>query len=58
MSRPPPAQFKVIVSPLVAWIWIGGSIVVGGAMIAIWPAPSAARRRALARGPAPVGDAR
>jgi cytochrome c-type biogenesis protein CcmF len=42
----PAAQFRLIVSPLVAWIWIGGVIAVGGAMIAIWPAPSAARRRA------------
>jgi cytochrome c-type biogenesis protein CcmF len=47
------AQFRLIVSPLVAWIWIGGVIVVGGAMVAIWPAPSPARRRAavIARSP-------
>ncbi len=42
------AEFRLIVSPLVAWIWIGGVIVVGGALIAIWPAPSAVRRRATA----------
>jgi cytochrome c-type biogenesis protein CcmF len=42
------ADFRLIVSPLVAWIWIGGVIVVGGAMIAIWPAPSAVRRRVAA----------
>jgi cytochrome c-type biogenesis protein CcmF len=48
MRSAPAAQFRLIVSPLVAWIWIGGVIVVGGAMVAIWPAPSAARRRALA----------
>jgi len=30
------------------WIWIGGLIVCGGALIAIWPAPSAVRRRAAA----------
>ncbi len=39
-------DFRLIVSPLVAWIWIGGVIVVGGAMIALWPAPRRARRRA------------
>jgi cytochrome c-type biogenesis protein CcmF len=50
----PAAQFRLIVSPLVAWIWIGGVIAVGGAMIAIWPAPSAARRRAPAIAPAPL----
>jgi cytochrome c-type biogenesis protein CcmF len=48
LRNPPAAQFRLIVSPLVAWIWIGGVIVVGGAMIAISPAPSAARRRAPA----------
>ena len=48
MQSAAPAQFRLIVSPLVAWIWIGGVIVVGGAMIAIWPAPSAVRRRAAA----------
>jgi cytochrome c-type biogenesis protein CcmF len=45
----PPAQFHLIVSPLVQWIWIGGLIVVGGALIAAWPAPSAMRRRVRAR---------
>jgi hypothetical protein len=29
----------------VAWIWIGGGIVVGGAMVALWPVPRRARRR-------------
>ncbi|MEA2435492.1 MAG: cytochrome c-type biosis protein CcmF [Thermoleophilaceae bacterium] len=52
----PAAEFRLIVSPLVAWIWIGGVIAVGGAMIAIWPAPSAARRRAPARAPADVRE--
>jgi cytochrome c-type biogenesis protein CcmF len=46
-------DFRLIVSPLVAWIWIGGVIVVGGAMIALWPAPRRARRRA----PAPAAGA-
>ncbi len=42
---PPPAQFRAIVSPLVAWIWIGGGIVLTGALIALWPSPEATRRR-------------
>jgi cytochrome c-type biogenesis protein CcmF len=52
LQHPPPAQFHFIVSPLVMWIWIGGLIVFGGGLIAIWPAPSAMRRRVtvLARG--------
>ena len=42
---PPPAAFRAIVSPLVAWIWIGGAIAVLGALVAAL---------ALARGaPAP-----
>jgi len=45
LKNPPPAQFHLIVSPLVMWIWVGGIIVFGGGLIAIWPAPSAVRRR-------------
>ncbi|MEA2271508.1 MAG: cytochrome c-type biosis protein CcmF [Solirubrobacteraceae bacterium] len=52
----PAAQFRLIVSPLVAWIWIGGVIVVGGAMVAIWPAPSVARRRAAVIARSPVAS--
>jgi cytochrome c-type biogenesis protein CcmF len=46
---PPPATFRLIVSPLVTWIWVGAMIVIAGALIALWPAPLAARRRARAR---------
>jgi cytochrome c-type biogenesis protein CcmF len=49
MQDPPQAQFHLIVSPMVMWIWIGGLIVGGGALIAIWPAPSVVRRRVAAR---------
>jgi cytochrome c-type biogenesis protein CcmF len=45
LKAPPPAQLHLIVSPLVLWIWIGGLIVLGGALIAAWPAPSAVRQR-------------
>jgi cytochrome c-type biogenesis protein CcmF len=31
------ASFKVIVNPLVTWMWIGGLISVMGALIALWP---------------------
>jgi cytochrome c-type biogenesis protein CcmF len=50
LQHPPPAQFRLIVSPLVMWIWIGGLIVFGGALIAIWPAPSVVRRRVAVLG--------
>jgi cytochrome c-type biogenesis protein CcmF len=49
LKNPPQAQFHFIVSPLVMWIWIGGLIVFGGGLIAIWPAPSAVRRRVSMR---------
>jgi cytochrome c-type biogenesis protein CcmF len=41
-----PATFRVIVNPLVTWIWIGGLIALSGALIAIWPARGARRRPA------------
>jgi cytochrome c-type biogenesis protein CcmF len=47
-DQPPPATFRLIASPMVAWIWIGGLIVFGGGLIALWPAPDAATRRARA----------
>jgi cytochrome c-type biogenesis protein CcmF len=33
-----PVTFKVIVNPLVTWMWIGGLIALAGALIALWPA--------------------
>jgi len=44
-DNPPPASFRVIDSPLVSWIWIGGAIVLLGATIAIWPSPETRLRR-------------
>jgi cytochrome c-type biogenesis protein CcmF len=44
--NPPAANFRMIVSPLVAWIWLGGLISVFGALIALWPG-AAMRRRAF-----------
>jgi cytochrome c-type biogenesis protein CcmF len=55
LKAPPAARFKLIESPLVMWIWIGGGIVLGGGLIALWPAPSAVRRRVGVR---PAGDQR
>jgi cytochrome c-type biogenesis protein CcmF len=56
LKNPPRAQFNLLVSPLVMWIWLGGLIAFGGGLIALWPAGGWAayflRRRAavLARG--------
>ncbi len=48
-DSPPPAQFRVLVNPMVGWIWVGALIVFGGGLIALWPAPGAVRGRARAR---------
>jgi cytochrome c-type biogenesis protein CcmF len=45
---PPPAAFRAIMSPLVAWIWIGGAIALLGALVAAWPTPEARLRRVRA----------
>ncbi|MFT3863311.1 MAG: cytochrome c-type biogenesis CcmF C-terminal domain-containing protein [Solirubrobacterales bacterium] len=42
------ATFKVIVNPLVMWMWIGGIIALVGALIAVWPARSR-RKGAMVR---------
>jgi cytochrome c-type biogenesis protein CcmF len=43
---PPPAAFRLIVSPLVAWVWMGGLVMLAGALLALWPAPHPVLRRA------------
>jgi cytochrome c-type biogenesis protein CcmF len=42
------STFKVIVNPLVTWMWIGGLIALAGALIALWPTRGR-RRGALVR---------
>jgi cytochrome c-type biogenesis protein CcmF len=42
------STFKVIVNPLVTWMWIGGLIALAGALIALWPSRGR-RRGALVR---------
>jgi cytochrome c-type biogenesis protein CcmF len=54
-DNPPPATFRLLVSPMVQWIWIGALIVFMGALIAIWPPPRALARRAAATYAARVG---
>jgi cytochrome c-type biogenesis protein CcmF len=41
---PPPATFRVILNPLVGWIWIGALIALAGAVMAGWPALESRRR--------------
>jgi cytochrome c-type biogenesis protein CcmF len=44
VQNPPPANFRVIVNPLVGWIWIGALIALAGAVMAGWPALESRRR--------------
>jgi cytochrome c-type biogenesis protein CcmF len=44
----PPATFRVLVSPLISWLWLGALIVFAGGLITIWPAPAGAPRRVTA----------
>ncbi len=52
---PPPAAFRAIDSPLVAWIWIGGALALFGALLAAWPSPEARLRRASSMAAARLG---
>jgi cytochrome c-type biogenesis protein CcmF len=50
------ATIRVLVNPLVPWIWYGGLIVVVGTLIALWPGAGVPiRRPAPAPVPAAVG---
>jgi cytochrome c-type biogenesis protein CcmF len=44
----PPATFRLIVSPMVAWIWLGALVVFAGGLVCLWPSADLARRRATA----------
>ncbi len=55
VTHPWAADFRFIVSPIVTWIWLGALIVFGGGLLALWPAPAGARRRARAAYSARLG---
>jgi cytochrome c-type biogenesis protein CcmF len=46
---------RVIVSPLVTWVWLGALVVFLGGLVALWPAPAAIRRRVATAYAARVG---
>jgi cytochrome c-type biogenesis protein CcmF len=45
LRRPSPANFRLIVFPLVTWLYIGGAMALLGGLLALWPSPEARRRR-------------
>ncbi|MFL5537510.1 MAG: heme lyase CcmF/NrfE family subunit [Longimicrobiaceae bacterium] len=47
----PMATFKVLVNPLVPWIWLGGFIMAMGTLVALWPAAEVVRVTARAGAP-------
>ncbi|HYJ80434.1 MAG TPA: cytochrome c-type biogenesis CcmF C-terminal domain-containing protein, partial [Longimicrobiaceae bacterium] len=47
----PVATFRVLVNPLVPWIWLGGLVMAIGTLVALWPTAETVR-------PAPVRPAR
>ena len=49
----PVATFRVLVNPLVPWIWTGGFIMAMGTLIALWPGQEDRRSQPPARGRAP-----
>ncbi len=44
----PPARFRVLVSPLVGWVWVGALIVFAGGLITLWPSAAGERRAVTA----------
>src|SRR5215211_611902 len=53
--KPAPMPVRAIVSPMVAWIWVGGGVALLGALLALWPSPAARRREVAAAYKARVG---
>jgi cytochrome c-type biogenesis protein CcmF len=48
-QNPPPASFRMLVSPMVSWLWSGALLVFAGALICLWPGGAGLRRTADAR---------
>ena len=49
LNESPPVTFRVIVNPMVSWLWIGALIALTGALIGVWPAAALRRRLTSAR---------
>ncbi len=44
--------FRILVNPLVWWMWVAGPVMIFGTVIALWPARATVRRPAMAASPA------
>ena len=49
--------FRILVNPLVWWMWVAGPVMILGTVIALWPARAAVRQTAPAPSAAPVARA-
>ncbi|HEX6926196.1 MAG TPA: heme lyase CcmF/NrfE family subunit [Longimicrobiaceae bacterium] len=55
-NQRPLTTFRILVNPLVPWIWLGGLIMAIGTLIAMWPTAPGAVRPRPARAPAPARE--
>ena len=44
--------FRILVNPLVWWMWVAGPVLIAGTVIALWPGRAGARRAAVSAAPA------
>lgn len=43
------ANFRVLINPMVSWIWTGGAVLLLGAIVAMWPSAAERREEAFIR---------
>ncbi|MDQ1396808.1 MAG: cytochrome c-type biosis protein CcmF [Acidimicrobiaceae bacterium] len=51
-----PAVVQIIIQPLISWLWIGGSIVALGTLLAAWPGGRRRRPTDPASAPVPIDE--
>ena len=47
--------FRILVNPLIWWMWVAGPVLVVGAVVSLWPQPVRAPARVKTTGPIPAG---
>ncbi len=43
------ASFRILINPMVSWIWAGGVVLLFGAIITVWPSPKSRKQEVLER---------
>ena len=49
--------FRILINPLIWWMWVAGPVMIVGTVIALWPEPSRATVRVPTRAPAAASPA-